>query len=58
LRLYSYFRSSAAYRVRVALNLKGPDYRVVPFDLLAKAQREADYAFARTHPSVQPDARA
>ena len=24
MQLYSYFRSSAAYRVRIALNLKGP----------------------------------
>jgi len=24
--LYDYFRSSAAYRVRIALNLKGVDY--------------------------------
>ena len=26
IRLYSYWRSSAAYRVRIALNLKGLDY--------------------------------
>lgn len=33
-KLYSYFRSSAAYRVRIALNLKGIDYLTVPVDLL------------------------
>jgi maleylacetoacetate isomerase/maleylpyruvate isomerase len=32
--LYTYFRSSAAYRVRIALNLKGLDYRSVPVHLL------------------------
>ncbi|MGC2115799.1 MAG: maleylacetoacetate isomerase, partial [Pseudolabrys sp.] len=26
MKLYSYFRSSAAYRVRIALNLKGLQY--------------------------------
>src|SRR3984957_18872603 len=33
LRLYSYFRSSAAYRVRIALNLKGLEYASVPVHL-------------------------
>lgn len=32
--LYTYFRSSAAYRVRIALNLKGLHYRSVPVHLL------------------------
>jgi maleylpyruvate isomerase len=31
--LYSYFRSSAAYRVRIALNLKGIPYDTVPIHL-------------------------
>jgi len=29
MKLYSYFRSSAAYRVRIALNWKGLDYEIV-----------------------------
>lgn len=34
LTLYGYWRSSAAYRVRIALNLKGLSYRQVPVHLL------------------------
>ena len=34
MKLYSYFRSSAAYRVRIALNLKGLAYDTVPIHLL------------------------
>ena len=33
IRLYSYWRSSAAYRVRIALNLKELDYEIVPVSL-------------------------
>lgn len=38
LRLHDYWRSSACYRVRIALNLKGVAYRPVPIDLLAAEQ--------------------
>jgi maleylpyruvate isomerase len=34
MKLYSYFRSSAAYRVRIALNLKGLVYEYAPVHLL------------------------
>ena len=34
LKLYSYWRSSAAYRVRIALNLKGLGYELVPVHLI------------------------
>jgi len=42
-KLYSYFRSSAAYRVRIALNLKGLRYGYVPVNLLAKEQKSTGY---------------
>ncbi len=32
-KLYSFWRSSAAYRVRIALNLKGMDYEIIPIHL-------------------------
>ncbi|HEX8643177.1 MAG TPA: maleylacetoacetate isomerase [Allosphingosinicella sp.] len=41
--LYDYWRSSASYRVRIALNLKGIDYERVPIDLVFGAQGMADY---------------
>jgi len=48
LTLYSYFRSSAAYRVRIALNLKGLRY-----DVITKALRQGEHrlpAFAELNP--------
>ena len=38
--LHDYWRSSASYRVRIALNLKGVDYEVRPVNLVAGEQRE------------------
>lgn len=40
--LYDYWRSSAAYRIRIALNLKGIAYRAVPVDLLKGDHKGAD----------------
>ncbi len=44
MKLYSYFRSSAAFRVRIALALKGLPYDYVPVHLLRGDQKGADYA--------------
>lgn len=43
--LYSYFRSTAAYRVRIALNLKGIEYRLTPVNLL-KDEQQSDWYLA------------
>ncbi len=43
MKLYTYFRSSAAYRVRIALNLKGVDCELVAVDLRPGAHRQPDY---------------
>ena len=41
--LHGYWRSSAAYRVRIALHLKGLAYTAVSHDLRAGAQRDPAY---------------
>jgi maleylpyruvate isomerase len=43
MRLYTYFRSSAAYRVRIALNLKGLSYEPIPVHLRKDEQNAAGY---------------
>ena len=44
IRLYSYWRSSAAYRVRIALNLKGMPYETLPVHLARGEQHQAPYS--------------
>jgi maleylacetoacetate isomerase len=41
--LYDYYRSSACYRVRIALNLKQVDYQPVTVNLLEGEQKAAAY---------------
>jgi maleylacetoacetate isomerase len=41
--LYDYYRSSAAYRVRIGLNLKGIDYESRPVNLLDSEQQSDEY---------------
>jgi maleylacetoacetate isomerase len=41
--LYDYYRSSAAYRVRIALNIKGIQYEQRPVNLLESQQKSDEY---------------
>ncbi|MBC8750149.1 MULTISPECIES: maleylacetoacetate isomerase [Paraburkholderia] len=50
--LYTYFRSSAAYRVRIALNLKGLDYRTVPVHLLRDGRQQHQPEYRAVNPFV------
>ena len=52
MKLYTYFRSSAAYRVRIALNLKGVTYESVSINLLKGEQREESYKAVNPHKRV------
>jgi maleylacetoacetate isomerase len=43
MRLYSFFRSSAAYRVRIALNVKGVAYETIPVNLPGAAHHAPEF---------------
>ncbi len=43
IKLYSYFRSSSSYRVRIALNLKNIDYEIVPVHLVKGEQHTKEF---------------
>jgi len=47
MQLYSYFRSSASYRVRIALNLKGLAFETVPVHLLRNGGEQLTPEFRR-----------
>jgi maleylacetoacetate isomerase len=50
LKLYSYWRSSAAYRVRIALNLKRLPHEIVPVHLVANGGEQHRDEFKRLNP--------
>ena len=50
MKLYSYFRSSASFRVRIALSLKGLDYDYVPVHLVKDGGRQ----FAPEYKALNP----
>jgi maleylpyruvate isomerase len=52
MKLYSYFRSSAAYRVRIALNLKGLAYDTVPVHLLKDGGEQLGSAYRAVNPTA------
>ena len=52
IRLYSYWRSSAAYRVRLALNLKGLDYETVSVSLVPGESEHRQDAYRKRNPQM------
>lgn len=52
MKLYTFFRSSASYRVRIALNLKGLNYEQVPIHL----RRGGGEQFSAPYKAVNPQA--
>lgn len=52
MKLYTYYRSSAAYRVRIALNLKGLAYEAVPVHLLRDGGEHLQSAYRAINPGA------
>ncbi|GAB2863356.1 maleylacetoacetate isomerase [Pseudoduganella ginsengisoli] len=52
MKLYTYFRSSAAYRVRIALGLKGLPYEAVPVHLLKNGGEQLAEAYRGINPAA------
>jgi maleylpyruvate isomerase len=52
MKLYTYFRSSAAYRVRIALNLKQLAYDALPVHLLRNGGEQLTDAYRAVNPSM------
>ena len=51
MKLHTYFRSSAAYRVRIALHLKGLDYEAVPVHLVRGGGEHRQPAYLGLNPA-------
>jgi glutathione S-transferase len=58
LQLYSFFRSSAAYRTRIALNLKGVPFETVPIHLTKDGGQQHSPAFHAINPQERVPALA
>ena len=58
MQLYSFFRSSAAYRVRIALNLKGLSFDTVPVHLTRDGGRQHSPEFHAVNPQERVPALA
>ncbi|MFA4968422.1 MAG: maleylacetoacetate isomerase [Sulfuritalea sp.] len=52
MKLYNYFRSSASFRVRIALALKGLDYEYVPVHLVKEGGQQFAAGFTAINPAA------
>jgi len=50
MKLFSYWRSSCSYRVRIALNLKNLDYQIIPIDLVKDGGEQFSAEFKKLNP--------
>lgn len=53
LKLYDYWRSSAAYRVRIGLNLKGVDYESIPVNIMPGVDEQFGPAYRAINPQMR-----
>ncbi len=53
IQLYSYFRSSSAYRVRIALNIKDIPHDIIPIHLLKNGGEQYSEDYKKLNPSAQ-----
>jgi len=52
IKLYSYWRSSAAFRVRIVLNLKGLEHEIVPVSLATGESEHRKETYRRKNPQM------
>src|SRR5690606_6351271 len=53
LKLYDYWRSSAAYRVRIGLNLKGVAYESIPVNIMPGVDEQFGLAYRAINPQMR-----
>ena len=53
IRLYDYWRSSAAYRVRIAMNLKGAAFQTVPVNILPGTDEQLTDQYRAVNPQMR-----
>ncbi|AWB68927.1 maleylacetoacetate isomerase [Saccharobesus litoralis] len=51
MKLYSYWRSSAAYRTRIALNFKQLNYKIVPVNLAPDSNEQQTATYGEVNPA-------
>jgi len=50
MKLYTFYKSSAAYRVRIAMNLKGLDYEALPINIVEDGGQQHEKSFHEVNP--------